>query len=119
MRSPTKSPNQSSLSPPARDGLLGETTIYLVDVPSHLPTSPNGRRTHHSTCLRWVLRGIRGVKLEAVRLGGRWVTSIEALGRFGNRVTATTAPTAPVPSSSAIDRRRACHVAKELDSAGI
>ena len=119
MRSPSTLLNQSQSSQPARDGVLGETTIYLIDVPDHLPTGHKGRRTHPSTCLRWVLRGVRGVRLEAVRLGGRWVTSLEALSRFGDRVTATAASAAPVPSPPAIGRRRADHVDQELDATGI
>jgi hypothetical protein len=108
---------QPLLDPPARDGVLGETRIFLLDAPANLPVGPSGRRIHHSTCLRWVLRGVRGVRLEAVRLGGRWVTSLEALDRFALRVTATSS--APTPPSPATDRRRRDKVAAELNKAGI
>lgn len=30
----------------------------------------------------WVVRGVRGVRLEAVSVGGRWYTSAGALRRF-------------------------------------
>ena len=103
-------------SPTALAGVLGETRIYLHDVPNHIPTSPTGRKTHYSTVLRWAMRGVHGVRLEAVRLGGRWVTSLEAVSRFSAGVTATTAP---MPSSPAIDQRRADQVDQELDAAGI
>ena len=49
--------------------------------------SADGQKLHVSTILRWILRGVDGVKLEAVRLGGRWVTSREALQRFAERLT--------------------------------
>lgn len=104
---------------PTIGGLLGESTIPLQDVPAHLPSrGPNGRRTHHSTCLRWVLRGVRGVKLEAVRMGGRWMTSLEALDRFTVRVTAAVSPEGTVPASAATDSRREEAVTRELDAAG-
>jgi hypothetical protein len=35
-------------------------------------------RTLHA----WIKRGVRGVRLEAVRVGGQWRTSAEALQRF-------------------------------------
>lgn len=34
------------------------------------------------TLLRWIIHGKRGVKLEAVRIRGRWHTSIAAMTRF-------------------------------------
>lgn len=43
----------------------------------------SGYRPDKSTMMRWIHRGIGGIKLEAVRLGGRkWVTSTQALNRF-------------------------------------
>ena len=39
-------------------------------------------RPHISTIARWVSRGVRGVHLETVRIGGRTYTSTEALSRF-------------------------------------
>lgn len=32
--------------------------------------------------LRWIRRGVRQRKLEAVRVGGRWFTSVAAVKRF-------------------------------------
>jgi hypothetical protein len=46
----------------------------------------------HISCLhRWRLRGIRGVKLESVLLGGRRYCSDESLERFFTAVTAAAA----------------------------
>jgi hypothetical protein len=47
---------------------------------------------HFSTVFRWVLRGVRGpdgrmVKLQALRLGGKYITSREALQRFAEATT--------------------------------
>ena len=42
-----------------------------------------GTRTDKSTLIRWIKKGVRGAKLEAVRLGGRSIfTSAQALTRF-------------------------------------
>ncbi|MEQ8211044.1 MAG: DUF1580 domain-containing protein [Lacipirellulaceae bacterium] len=47
-----------------------------------------GDRPHPSTLHRWRLRGVSGVKLPTVKVGGRRKTSIEAVRRF---IEATTA----------------------------
>jgi len=46
-----------------------------------------GKRPDRATLHRWILRGIGGIRLEAVRIGPNWVTSVEALNRF---IVATT-----------------------------
>jgi biotin carboxylase len=47
-----------------------------------------GVRPHRGTIHRWISRGVRGVKLDAVEIGSRTVTSAEAIHRF---ITARTA----------------------------
>src|SRR4051812_48707200 len=58
-----------------------ESLFTLTEVPEHVPKA-RGRRIHTSTIWRWTKRGIRGVKLETIRIGGRTYTSTEALSRF-------------------------------------
>ena len=53
-----------------------------------LPRRPRGKPTHISTFCRWRFRGLKGIKLEAVRVGGVWMTSMEAFQRFTDRLTA-------------------------------
>ena len=43
---------------------------------------PNG--VNRATISRWAFPGVRGVRLEACRIGGRMYTSREALQRFLN-----------------------------------
>jgi Protein of unknown function (DUF1580) len=43
---------------------------------------------HPDTLHRWCLLGVRGIRLESVMVGGRRCTSIEALNRFFQAVTA-------------------------------
>ncbi len=42
-----------------------------------------GRKVSSRTLWRWATRGVRGVKLEARRLGRCWYSSVEAVDRFG------------------------------------
>jgi hypothetical protein len=59
-----------------------EQLISLHDVPKVLPPGPSGKRLHISAIYRWAQRGIRGTRLEVVRVGGTTYTSREALQRF-------------------------------------
>jgi hypothetical protein len=67
--------------------LQNEQLITLPQAANLVPPARNGKKTHVSTVLRWILKGIDGVKLEGIRIGGRWLTSTPALQRFGERVT--------------------------------
>jgi Protein of unknown function (DUF1580) len=69
--------------------LLFETSFLVQDLVLRLPLGRNGRPIHPSTILRWIHQGIRGVRLEAMRLGGRWMTSEEAIARFLQRLSTT------------------------------
>lgn len=64
-----------------------ETLIALRDAPRHLPVRPNGKRLHISACYRWISRGIKGIVLESVKLGGATYTSVEALQRFAEKLS--------------------------------
>lgn len=46
-----------------------------------------GTRPHKSTVIRWVVKGVLGVHLEAKRLGSRYVTTVEDVLRFIERTT--------------------------------
>ena len=59
-----------------------EQLVPIGQVPSLLPSRPNGRRIHISAIYRWVQRGARGRRLEAIQIGGTTYTSREALQRF-------------------------------------
>lgn len=68
--------------------LSSETLIPIRDAPRHLPKRPNGKRIHISACYRWISRGVRGVRLDSIKIGGSTYTSMEALQRFGDRLAA-------------------------------
>lgn len=73
---------------------------------------------------RWAERGTRGHKLESVRIGGRLMSSREALQRFldalngGGPPTAGVANTSPPPRSPHQRSRASASAAAELDAAG-
>jgi hypothetical protein len=82
----------------------------VLDEPHITPTAlarlvcleQTSRPIHAGTIIRWITRGVcvRGqtVKLDAIRLGGRWVTSRSALDRFMARLTAASSAEAAPPS---------------------
>jgi hypothetical protein len=72
--------------------LLSETLLSLAQASEHLPPFRLGKRVTREAIKLWITRGIRlpdgeRLRLEAVRIGGRWVTSLEALARFAERQT--------------------------------
>jgi Protein of unknown function (DUF1580) len=79
--------------------LQTEKTMSLAEAIRLLPPGRTGKPIRLGTLLRWISEGSRGpggelVKLEAVRLGGRWLTSREALQRFVERLTPKADPDA-------------------------
>ena len=58
-----------------------EAPLSLSEAAKRVP-KVNGRRVHASTIYRWCRRGLKGVRLEYVRIGRRMATSAEALKRF-------------------------------------
>jgi hypothetical protein len=79
----------------------------------------NGRRPHPTTCHRWRLRGVRGIKLETQLCGNRRMTSIEAVKRFNAAVTAV-ADGSPVTARTNRQREAAIKRAEaSLDRAGV
>jgi hypothetical protein len=62
-----------------RDQLLGITAAARL-----LPGRP-----HCGTIMRWVQKGLGGERLEAVKVGGKWYTTREALNDFIARTTAS------------------------------
>src|SRR5262245_53116497 len=101
--------------------LTAEAAITLSQAARALPPGRGGRPVHPSTILRWVLHGVRGpdgsrVRLGAVRLGGRWLTSREALGRFAAEQTGAPGRDAPGAGRPA---GRAREVELQLDRIGL
>lgn len=62
--------------------LLAEDLLQFKDVPPLLQ-----KRVHMSTAWRWANRGVKGVKLETVSIGGKRLTSVQAVTRFLKRTS--------------------------------
>jgi len=57
--------------------LSGEELLTLTDAAHETPGRPTVR-----TLWRWSSKGVRGVRLQTLKVGGRTFTSREALNRF-------------------------------------
>lgn len=79
-----------------------------------------GRRPHLTTALRWCLKGTSGIKLESWKIGGRRMTTVDAVNAF---VAATTAASGPGSGSVAVEnpRSNSAHLEamRRLDAEGI
>lgn len=82
-----------------------------------LPVTAAGReifRVSPVTAWRWALRGVGGIKLESIKIGGTRYTSREACQRFLERLNGV----APQPTTAA-PTTRADAAARRLDEIGI
>lgn len=93
-----------------------ETLIPLNRASQHLIGSP-----HVATLHRWRLRGVNGVRLETLKVGGRRVTSLEALQRFiaGTTAAADGHDRSATPSEGAARKRHLQQVDAQLDRLGL
>jgi hypothetical protein len=110
--------------------LKTETPIPLAEAAALIPPARGGKKTHLSTLLRWIVKGVRSpigetVRLEAIRLGGRWMTSREALQRFAERLTPPlisftdgSLSSASPPLTLSRRERAAAQAGRELDRLG-
>jgi hypothetical protein len=112
--------------------IFDEEILTLPDACRALPRV-DGKRPHVSTIWRWCREGVRGVRLEYARLGGRLLTSRQALARFAvnvaeaDRQAATPAPPAspPEPRPRAVRRsprtreRQIAEAQRQCQAAGL
>lgn len=100
--------------------ITNEEVVTLSQATEYVPARGRANKVHVSTIYRWALRGIGGVRLETVMVGGTRCTSVEALLRFFDRLTAAADGTST--SSPATSRHRKAQVRaaeRELEAAGI
>jgi len=83
-----------------------EHLISINDVPRQLPTRRNGKRVHISAVYRWIQRGVRGVHLEVLKIGGTAYTSVEALQRFAEHLSQRQGASPTAQSTSTVQRKR-------------
>lgn len=91
-----------------------ETIIPINDAPAHIPTRP-----HVATVWRWIQRGVRGVTLETVLIGGKRYTSAESIQRFMEATTAASQPKPTGKPTRSKTRQQAIEQAeRELETVG-
>jgi hypothetical protein len=101
-----------------------EQLLTLAQLAKRIPRRRRERPVHPSTVHRWRRPGIRGVRLECIRVGGAWHTSLEAFQRFCEQLSALEADTPPAPARAAEgaraapDGRRQEQVERELEDLG-
>lgn len=95
-----------------------EEVISLNEAAAGLPKRRAGCRPHVATLYRWTQRGVRGVLLETIQIGGTRCTSREALQRFFMKLT-NQRPQAPQILSPTVVSRRQRAVERELDREGL
>jgi Protein of unknown function (DUF1580) len=61
---------------------FAEEILSFAAAARRLPKTRADKPVSPTTIWRWAAHGLRGVKLESVRLGGTTCTSVEALRRF-------------------------------------
>jgi hypothetical protein len=105
--------------------LTTESILSLSQAAALLPPGRGGVRPTLSCIVRWILKGAKSpsgerVRLEGIRLGGRWITSREALQRFAERLTPQLDNNViPPPRSLSKRQRTSERAARELDRMGI
>jgi len=112
--------------------ISSEQLLSLPQAARRFPPYRRGRPVNPSTVWRWISSGVklsggRRVKLGAVRLSGRWLTSVEALARFieaqtpdlgnGASLAADAAPETPRAENQR--RRRSEKAGAKLKALGI
>jgi hypothetical protein len=73
--------------------LLREELLSLAQAAERLPNHP-----HISSVWRWCLRGIRGVRLKTILVGGRRYTTVAYLEEFVRHLTESHSPDPPPQS---------------------
>jgi hypothetical protein len=104
--------------------LAKETPIATSELARRQPSYRGNKPMTHSAVLRWVLHGVKGadgrtVKLEALRVGGRWVTTLEAFQRFAEAQTPSLNDDAPSTRTETARTRAAAKASEVLSNVGI
>jgi hypothetical protein len=97
-----------------------DNLIPLSQVPRLFPPRANGKTVHISAVYRWAQRGVRGVRLETLKVGGTSYTSMDAVQRFAEELTRASRPTSgelnePAPSRAHAVRSSASRLEFELN----
>jgi Protein of unknown function (DUF1580) len=95
-----------------------EKKVLICMIAREFQSHRTGRTIGTEAVCRWIQKGVRGpngniVKLEAVRIAGRFYSSREALQRFIDAQQDATASALPEPARSAGKRMKASERAEQ------
>jgi hypothetical protein len=106
--------------------LTSEKALGLDEICKILPPSRGAKKTSFTTVLRWIQKGARAangqvVRLEALRLGCKWISTREAVQRFALKLTEGATSDAPnaTPRTPGRRQRAAEQAGQQLTSMGI
>jgi hypothetical protein len=99
--------------------ITSEHLLRPSNAARELPPGRNGRPINVSTIFRWINPGVRGVRLEVVRIGGSVYTSREALKRFAEALTSLGAAPGNDRVGTTARAKRAERADQELRRLGI
>jgi len=103
--------------------IRNETPISLAQAARMQPPGRRGRPVNPATVFRWIHNGVKGpggeiIRLEGYRMGGRWLTTIEALERFAAAQTPVLGEPNKILRSPTARRRAAERAEKVLSKVG-
>jgi hypothetical protein len=93
----------------------------ISEVPNRIPKTSRGQEVSIATVLRWSTKGLKGIRLETIRIGATRCTWDDALWRFFERISESESSreTGPVVATIAQKHRRSEAVEKRLNEIGI
>lgn len=94
--------------------IANEKLLTLPDAARVPPPGRGNTRTHPSTIYRWISRGIRGIRLESICIGGKTYTSVEALQRWADALSSRPAAITSAIRTPAQQGRAIACVEREL-----
>jgi hypothetical protein len=68
--------------------VASDQLVTLAQLAKRIPRRRNNKAVHPSTVHRWRRPGIRGVRLECIRIGGAWHTTFRAFQEFCEHLSA-------------------------------
>jgi hypothetical protein len=67
--------------------ITSERVVSLAEAVNLVPRRTGGKLVHATTLHAWATKGLNGIRLETINVGGHRATSAAALQRFFDRLT--------------------------------
>lgn len=83
--------------------IRSEVLKPLSEAVHDVPSRRQGKKAHPSTLYRWATSGLRGIRLETLKVGGTLCTSQGALQRFFEALSGECSADAALPLTDQTD----------------